>query len=61
MLVIAIVALECGMLAYAWYGFYADSKCRYKARWGAALIKVTVCIILIALMKWWLIDLPFGG
>jgi hypothetical protein len=60
MLAIAIIALQCGMLAYGWYGFYADPKYRYRARWAAALLKITVCIILLALLKWWFIDVPFN-
>jgi hypothetical protein len=46
------------MLAYAWYGFYAHSKYRHKARWAATVIKITVGTILLGLVKWWLIDLP---
>lgn len=60
MLVIGIVALQCGMLAYAWYGFCADPKLRHKARWAAGLIKITIGIILLGLLKWWLADLPFN-
>jgi peptidoglycan biosynthesis protein MviN/MurJ (putative lipid II flippase) len=58
MLAIATLAMQCGMLAYAWYGFYAHSKYRHKARWAATVIKITVGTILLGLVKWWLIDLP---
>jgi hypothetical protein len=59
-MLIATVAMECGMLAYAWYGFYAHPKDRRKARWAATLIKITVGVILFGLLKWWVIDVPFS-
>jgi peptidoglycan biosynthesis protein MviN/MurJ (putative lipid II flippase) len=58
MLAIATLAMQCGMLAYAWYGFYAHPKYRHKARWAATVIKIAVCTILLGLVKWLLIDLP---
>jgi hypothetical protein len=60
MLAIATLALEGGMLGYAWYGFYAHPKHRHKARWAAALIEVSISVTLLGLLKWWLIDMAFG-
>jgi hypothetical protein len=60
-LAIAIVAMQCGMLVYAWYGFCADSRLRHRARWAAGFIKITIGIILLGLLKWWLADPPFCG
>jgi hypothetical protein len=41
--------------------FYADPKCRYKARWAAAFIKVKVSIMVFARLKWGLIDVPLSA
>jgi hypothetical protein len=61
MLASATVALEGGMLAYAWYGFYAHPKRRHKACRAVSFMKIMVGVILLSLLKWWLIDVPFSG